>query len=126
MSESEPIFIGLVETKHSLINDKKLEKWWGSRNFNWAEAKAVEGSGGLICLWHKESFVDMSVKSGRRWISVEGYLIDRAFRCSFLVIYAPNDHGRKRDLWNELQSWKEHVREPILAVGDFNEVLFPE
>ena len=33
VSESKPIFLGLVETKHSLINDHKIAKWWGSRNF---------------------------------------------------------------------------------------------
>ena len=29
VGEAKPIFLGLVETKHSLVNENKLAKWRG-------------------------------------------------------------------------------------------------
>lgn len=48
--------LGLVETKHSNLNQHKLRRFWGGRDHSWCDSSAVEGRGGLILIWDKETF----------------------------------------------------------------------
>ena len=60
---------------------------------------------------------------GRRWLCVEGFFVDFSFKCSIVVVYAPNDRSVRRTLWEEICNLKKEVQDRILAIGDFNEVL---
>ena len=63
--------------------------------------------------------------TSRCQINVEGSLIDCSFNCNFLLIYALNDRGERRGR-DEHRLLKKEVTDPILAIRDFNEVLYPE
>lgn len=43
VSESKPVFLDLVETKHSLISEHKIAKWWYSRSYGWQRSKQRKG-----------------------------------------------------------------------------------
>ena len=123
IGDFNPMFIGLVETKHSRVDDTKIKKWWAMGDCKWFHVAAEEGSGGLVCIWSNVLFEESCIRSGRRWVCVEGLLKDQSFRCAILVVYAPNLRNERRLLWEELLELRDAVTVPILAMGDFNEVF---
>ena len=63
------------------------------------------------------------VRMGRRCICLTTSLKEFSFTCTILIVYAPNCSNERRLLWEELIAVKEAVDEPMLAMGDFNEIF---
>ena len=123
INDTKPFFLGLVETKHSQVRDSKIKNWWCLGDFKWKDVPAIEGSGGLVCIWSNDLFEVLNIKAGSRWICIEGLVKEGSFRCAILVVYAPNIRSDRRLLWEDLLALRELVSVPMLAMGDFNEVL---
>ena len=121
--ETNPFFLSLVETKHSQVYHTKIKKWWGVRDYKWVDVAAEGGSGGLVCVWSSDLFVDCNIRSGSRWVCVEGQIYEQSFRCAILIVYAPNLRSDRRLLWEDLLALRDSVSLPMLAMGDFNEVF---
>ena len=79
----------------------------------------------MICSWCFEGFEDNTMKTRRRWICAEGMDKKAQFRCAILVVYGWQNRRDKNSLWLELLSLKNSILVPLLAMGDFNEVLCP-
>ena len=45
------------------------------------------------------------------------------FHCAIYLLYAPNDHQGRLQVWNQVRSMKIYIHVPLLLIGDFNEVL---
>jgi len=115
--------IGLVETKHSDVSQWDMMRCWGKQDTDWVHIPATNSSRGLILTWHKESFVAVNTFLGQRWISVQGVFENDNFRCAVCVVYAPNDQRGRMTVWDQLRYLKQHLRLPLLIMGDFNEVV---
>ena len=48
--------IGLTEMKHSNFSHWDAVKLWGHQTGDHVHVPAIDGSGGLIISWHKDSF----------------------------------------------------------------------
>lgn len=60
-----------------------------------------------------------------RWIYIKGKLIVN-LSVSFVFVYGPNDREGGNIVWNEIIGLKQRVDEPMMVLGDFNEILKPK
>ena len=47
-------FLGLVETKSSSIKENLVRRIWGSYDFDWEVIDAINGGGGMLCVWDSD------------------------------------------------------------------------
>lgn len=87
---------------------------------------AVQGEGWVITCWDKSKFESLGSMKGERWILLKGIIKDTAFKCCIIVVYAPNHREGRKPLWNELLGHRDQIKEPMLVMGDFNEVRHVE
>lgn len=91
-----PAIFGLVETKHSTVNELKIRSFWGADDFRWEDVPANHGSGGLILMWATETFTHIRSLKGDRWICIKGKFKEKDFEAAFVLVYGQNDRdGRK-------------------------------
>lgn len=79
-------------------------------------------SGGLLCVWDPTYFIRSGVFKNRRYLIITGNIKATGERVNIFNIYAPNDPGERRFLWNELLEKRWLCSGLCVMVGDFNEV----
>jgi len=92
--------IGLVETKHSTINDWDMKQCWGLSRSDYMHVSTIQGSGGLLISWHQEAFKMYNAFAKERWICVEGEVIKSGLKCAIRLVYGPNDQQDRILVWN--------------------------
>lgn len=56
--EGELSIVGLVETKHTILDRKRIRRVWGNDEFAWCDVKACDSDiGGIISIWDLNGFV---------------------------------------------------------------------
>ncbi|XP_028078897.1 uncharacterized protein LOC114280720 [Camellia sinensis] len=88
------------------------------------EFMSVDSEGtarGLLCIWDPEVFQLGACCSSRRFILLSGTMFN-SFECVLLNIYASNDVGGRRKLWDSFLNQKQGFPKPLCLCGDFNEV----
>jgi len=115
--------VGLVETKHAELSQWDIGKCWGHQGSQHMHITAVEGSSGIIVSWHQDSFTLINCIANQRWICVIGEFTRSQFKCAICVMYAPNGQSERLQVWNQIQSLHSVIEEPMVLMGDFNEVL---
>ena len=75
--------------------------------------------------WTQEAFEVATVVKMQRWICLNGAFLKDQFHCVVSIVYAPNDSSRRQLLWDQLRALKTSFSEPLLLMGDLNEVLHP-
>ena len=126
-----PIVLGLVDTRHSRLTDEKVKGWWKKEdNVSWVDVPETcsndKKSGGLVFSWNELLFSKSKVLTNKRYILVEGKLIQERIDVSFLLVHAPSCSQERFDLWKDLMNLKKSISTPLMMFGDFNEVLEPE
>lgn len=61
-----------------------------------------------------------------QWIFIHGKLIEKDLLIAFVLVYGPNDRSGRNIVWNELIELKQKIVDPMIILGDFNEILKPE
>lgn len=124
--KKKPALCGLVETKHSNLDSRRVRKWWFNDGFDWVDVPANEGSGGLVLVWDPEFFRKEDCVRGGRWIWLQGRLTGKNVSVAFALVYGPNNVGDRRVVWRQLIDLKHRSSTPLMVFGDFNEVMKPE
>lgn len=104
IKDRNPDVIMIQESKIEKIEASAIHRFWGNSNVEFAEARAVGTSGGLITMWNKDSFQLYSVLASRHFIIATGCL--KELVCTLVNIYAPNEERGRRELWEEILSIK--------------------
>lgn len=125
ISGQQCFLLGLVESKHKVLLEFKVKHWWVLSEIGWEHTLVVHG-GGVITCWDKSKFEILGFMKGERWILLEGIIKVNAFNCGIIVVYAPNHRYGREQLWNDLLGLRDQIKEPLLVMGDFNEVRHVE
>ena len=123
IQKNKILFLGLVETKSTKGSENWVRRIWGPFEFDWAEVKAVNGGGGLLCIWDKEFLAKSDILMGDRWICIKGYVKEVDMWCAIGLVYGPHTISERRIVWQELKVVREKFEVPLLLMGDFNEIL---
>ncbi|XP_022036790.1 uncharacterized protein LOC110939540 [Helianthus annuus] len=109
------------------VSEEAIERFWGNQRLEFCCVDAVEKSGGLVSVWNPDVFNNISVIVRKRHFSiVTGYLKGMSCPLNVFNIHAPNDSGKRKDLWAELLDWRNKVEGWCILLGDFNEVQSEE
>ncbi|KAG5618937.1 hypothetical protein H5410_018761 [Solanum commersonii] len=106
----------------------KLEEWsslitgqlWGNRWASWAESKANGTRGGIIILWDKRNWVNISTHQGIYTVSCMLESVQENFRWCFTRVYGPHTNIEREDLWYELAAIRGLWDDSWVIGGDFN------
>ena len=99
---------------------------WGKNVVQGEFASSVGASGGLITLWEEDFFEVESKIISQRYILLVGVLKLLKLKCEFGNIYAPNYHGEKQLLWEELVILLSNMVLPWCLGANFNIVRRPD
>ena len=119
-------FLGLVETKCSKIKESLIRKISCDDEFQWAAMDAISMSGGLLCVWEKNILNVESMVWGFCWLCVKSFKKDMACSVAIVLVYGPHIAEEKRAFWNELLDLKNSLDTPLIIIGDFNEITYPD
>ncbi|GKV18437.1 hypothetical protein SLEP1_g28823 [Rubroshorea leprosula] len=100
--KENPDFLFLQETKLEEVEASMCKTLWNLEDFDWIMQKSVGSSGGLLCIWNKNSFARQSVIEGSGFIGISGEWGHEKLKCNFVDVYAPCDRQRKALLWVEV------------------------
>lgn len=120
-------FLGLVETKHRVSIKNGVKRLWGYDNFDMCEVFASETfAGGIITIWDASSFNVAQKHKGGRWIILEGSIVSSNFNCCVGVLYGPIDRLERWLMFEEIKHVVSSINKPMLLLGDFNTILYPD
>jgi len=114
------------------LQETKLEEWsslitgqlWGNRWASWAELKANGTRGGIIILWDKRNWVNISTHQGIYTVSCMLESVQENFRWCFTRVYGPHTNIEREDLWYELAAIRGVWDDSWVIGGDFNVCRF--
>ena len=88
--------MGLVETKHRKTIKRKVNRLWGSDDYECCESFTTETcGGGMISIWDPGKFNVYHKHIAERWILLEGCIVSEDFECCVGVIYGPNNRVKR-------------------------------
>ncbi|KAG8499712.1 hypothetical protein CXB51_006382 [Gossypium anomalum] len=79
-------------------------------SFDFKISAAIEKSGGLLTIWNKSNFVEVTVMNRQRFIVVEGKWTLEGKEAVLINIYAPNCISDQKILWDEIAELNNHFR----------------
>ncbi|GJZ73409.1 RNA-directed DNA polymerase, eukaryota, partial [Tanacetum coccineum] len=88
--------------------------------------EAVGLSGGILCVWEATVFKKDCVTTFDNFIAVYGTWLPTNTKVLFVAIYAPQQIGCKRLLWDYVSSLIDRWNGEVVVLGDFNEVRVKE
>ena len=62
----------------------------------------------------------------QHWIAAKGSIQQRNLSCIICAVYAPNGQNETMEVWDQLRRLNESNQEPMILMGDFNEVVWLE
>ncbi|KAK9283175.1 hypothetical protein L1049_011409 [Liquidambar formosana] len=92
----------IQETKLEMMDASCIRQIWGNCNAQFEWVKSEGSVGGLCLIWDVNFFTKIDCILGDRFILVAGSIVKNNFPCVIGTIYAPNDDGERRYLWNHL------------------------
>jgi len=123
ISSEEAEFVCLQETKTEEVTDARCFSLWGDNKVGWIHNGGVNGSGSLLSMWHKETFVYESHSLGKGFIATVGTHVKSAQRCCVVNVYAACNLREKKLLWEDLTKYKTASQIEVWCLcGDFNAV----
>ncbi|PWA52818.1 cytochrome P450 [Artemisia annua] len=111
-----------TESMSSVDNRFMLESMWGHFAFDSVVKQAEGKSGGIIAMWDTSKFSIHSSSTGDGFVAVIGNWIPLNTTCLFIVVYAPQDQRKKKQLWLDLKAVIDSANVLSLVMGDFNVV----
>ncbi|XP_068461596.1 uncharacterized protein [Phaseolus vulgaris] len=119
-------FVCIQETKAKRFSDAKCFSLWGNNNSGWLHYEGDNGSGSLLSMWNKETFVYQSHLMSKGFIAVFGSHSKANIRCVVVNVYAACNLKEKKILWEELSNIMSASQDVVWCLcGDFNAVRSP-
>ena len=122
--ENKLKFLGLQETMSRDDNKFLIQSLWKNSTFAYYTKEAHGKSGGIIAIWDPSYFSSSSATEGDGFVAITGKLFEFDTTCLMIVVYAPQDHKRKKKLCRELNQIINQQNIPYIVLGDFNEVRY--
>lgn len=115
IKERRPDMCMIQETKLERVDKGMVQRVWGDFDVDFADSGAVGASGGILIMWNKDVFKPQSVTSQRNLILITGMFL--GFECALMSIYAPNEDGDRRRLWDDILVIKNASNVPWCVGG---------
>lgn len=126
VKENKISIMGLIETKHRKTLQTRMRRFWGNDAFEMCEVFANETHrGGIVAAWDLGNFVVSQKDLSERWIVLEGCVKSLNFECCVGLIYGPNDRSKRYTALCDLKNTIATIDIPVLLMGDFNVILYP-
>ncbi|XP_028063179.1 uncharacterized protein LOC114266465 [Camellia sinensis] len=113
----------IQETKRRTLEVTLIKSIWPFDKMDYMGVDADGRAGGLLCIWHPDRFKVVDCCGSRNFIILSS-ISGQSFECSMVNVYAPNDVGKRRQLWESLKNLKISYPNPWCMGGDFNEIRF--
>ena len=121
-AENKIQFVGLQETMSRDDNQFLIQSLWGSKPYGFSVKKAEGKSGGIIAIWDASVFNPIYTTGGDGFIAILGNWRGVDVPCLMVVVYAPQEHCKKKKLWSEISNLINSHDTLSVVLGDFNEV----
>lgn len=121
IKKRKPDMVFVQETKLESTERFVVQKMWGGPKMEFVSSNSVGASGGLITIWNTDFFKVTNIITHRSFVYLEGVLLN-SFPCVLVNVYAPNEVGNRRELWEVLLGLKVNSQVPWCIGGDFNEI----
>ncbi|GJS41994.1 RNA-directed DNA polymerase, eukaryota [Tanacetum coccineum] len=95
---------------------------WNNSRFNFVCKKLDGKSGGIIAIWDTSYFTLTNSLDGDGFLALVGNWQNISGPCLFIVVYAPQDH-RKKKLWSDISCLIVTHNTLSIVMEDFNEVM---
>ncbi|XP_071708379.1 uncharacterized protein [Rutidosis leptorrhynchoides] len=118
----KPNVVALQETKCKYVDDKWVNRLWGSDDFGFIQKEKVEKSGGMLIIWDKNSFVAEHAIHEDFFIAVKGRWLNMNTDSFIVNVYGPQDDSNKLRMWLALEKLVGSHDGAWVICGDFNEV----
>ncbi|GKC79679.1 RNA-directed DNA polymerase, eukaryota [Tanacetum coccineum] len=115
-------FLSLQETKMEDISFMDAKFIWGNSRFEHITSKAIGNSGGILCIWDPNIFLQDQHTISNNFVAISVTWIPSNSKLLIISIYAPQSHSDKRLLWGYISSLISRWQGDSLVLGDFNEV----
>ncbi|GJU00433.1 putative RNA-directed DNA polymerase, eukaryota, reverse transcriptase zinc-binding domain protein [Tanacetum coccineum] len=79
-------------------------------------------SGGIVAIWDTSYFTLTNSLDGDGFLALVENLQNISGPCLFIVVYAPQDHRKKKKLWSDISCLIATHNTLSIVIGDFNEV----
>nr|GEZ65711.1 RNA-directed DNA polymerase, eukaryota [Tanacetum cinerariifolium] len=106
------------------INISSVRSYWGNTNFDYVHSDFVGNSGGILCMWDRNSFRRSSTTRSDYFVVLRGVWLKSGIDILIVVVYAPQEAKEKRMLWDYLSHVSNQWDGKIVMMGDFNEVRY--
>nr|GEX88651.1 RNA-directed DNA polymerase, eukaryota [Tanacetum cinerariifolium] len=104
----------------------EVKLMWGNYNYDFAYSDSLGSSGGILCIWEASIFKKDFVTVSDNFIAIYGTWIPNNAKILIVSIYAPQQPGHKRVLWDYLSLLIDRWNGEVILMGDFNEVRSKE
>ncbi|GJW94128.1 RNA-directed DNA polymerase, eukaryota, partial [Tanacetum coccineum] len=115
-------FLSLQETKMESISDMDVKILWGNSNFEYLFSEAIGNSGGILCTWDPNIFLNEQHILSDNFVALFGTWVPTKTKLLMISIYAPQPRTEKRSLWHYIMSLVTRWQGDSIVMGDFNEV----
>ncbi|XP_076953170.1 uncharacterized protein LOC143627172 [Bidens hawaiensis] len=119
-------FVAIQETKRSCVSSFLVNRFWGRSVFEFDSVDAIGRSGGVISIWDPSIFCRTGFVKHRRFMVTSGLIRPLGCLINIFNVYAPNDPGERRILWQDMLMVRGSVTGLCIFLEDFNEVCCPE
>ncbi|GKB53635.1 RNA-directed DNA polymerase, eukaryota, partial [Tanacetum coccineum] len=97
-------FLALQETKMDCISHMDVKSLWGNSNFDFVASDSLGNSGGILCIWEASIFKKDGATISDNFIAIYGTWLPRNVKILLVAVYAPQQPGSKRALWDFLSN----------------------
>lgn len=84
ITQHDPIFVFIQETKMNEMNKKTVRTYWKADEIEWIFSPADGNSEEIIFLWNKNSFTMKSSSIAKHWIAISGCIPTINFECTLI------------------------------------------
>lgn len=124
--EVKGVTICIQETKLDRCDSYLCRSLWGGSEVEWLFRESVGNSGGLLCLWCKDTFVLQKYFVGNSYLGVKGVWGQTTTPCFIFNVFSTCSLAGKRALWEKLRGIRaNNLNFPWCVVGDFNTIRCP-
>ncbi|GJV95253.1 RNA-directed DNA polymerase, eukaryota [Tanacetum coccineum] len=115
-------FLALQETKMDCISHMDVKYLWGNSNFDFVASDSLGNSGGILYIWEASIFKKDGATISDNFIAIYGTWLARNVKILLVAVYAPQQPGSKRALWDFLSNLVRRWNGEAIIMGDFNDV----
>ena len=88
-------FVGIQETMTSVLDRFTIR----SPQFDFVRKSSNGKSGGIVAIWDTTIFTLSNSVDGEGFLALQGRWKNINILCLLIVVYAPQDHKKKKKLW---------------------------